>query len=71
MASIKNIFVKITNCRSKVRRHYRTSLEEKKTSYQIYYTLRETCHTPYRRDTRYKTIDMKGVDNLKVPNGQD
>ena len=48
MASTKNIFVKIINCRSRKRRHYRTSL--KKAPYQICYTLRETY---------YQAIDME------------
>ena len=63
MASTKNIFVKIINCRSELRRHYRTSLEENAISESN--TLREAYHTIYRKIIVIKTIDMEGVDNLK------
>ena len=64
MASMKTIFVKITYCRSELRRHYQTVLEGNVVSgnhrLRGAYTV-ALNHNPYRR----RVIDLEGVDDLK------
>ena len=64
MASMKPIFVKITYCRSELRRHYQTVLEGNVVSgnhrLRGAYTV-ALNHNPYRK----RVIDIEGVDDLK------